>query len=221
MKTLLLACAAMAVATGANATTLVFDFSLAPHQNDVGPTETYTVGGLSIYASGFNWSGAATDLYGKHGGGDENGLGLNNDPTGDHEIHYHSGFVQLDLSDFVGHVLAGSTTFGTNSVTGGEAWTVYGANTAGSLVGAVQLATGTNEAVNQVLPGLGAYRFFDFVETAPQGGENFLITKITTTATTVQQGVPEPASWALMSIGVGGLGALLRRRRARGAFAAA
>lgn len=31
--------------------------------------------------------------------------------------------------------------------------------------------------------------------------------------------VPEPASWAMMLLGFGGLGALLRRRRARAAFA--
>jgi hypothetical protein len=216
MKTLPLACAviALAVATGANATTTVFDFSLAPHQGDIGPTQTYTAGGLSIFAAGFTSAGVATDLYGKHDGGDENGLGLNNDPSGQHEIHYQSGFVQLDLSGLVGHVVAGSTTFGTNSVSEGEAWTVYGTNASGSLSGAIQLATGTNEAVNQALSGLGTYRYFDFVETSQLGGENFLITNIAT------QAVPEPASWALMLLGFGGLGALLRRRRTADALAA-
>jgi hypothetical protein len=34
-------------------------------------------------------------------------------------------------------------------------------------------------------------------------------------------GVPEPAAWALMLVGFGGLGAVLRRRRARTVFAAA
>ena len=36
-----------------------------------------------------------------------------------------------------------------------------------------------------------------------------------------QSGVPEPASWAMMLVGFGGLGAVLRRRRSHAAFAAA
>lgn len=226
MKILLLASAAMALATGANASTLVFNFgttldTAAKATGDLTNTATYTVGGLSLVAKGFAWGGGTAHLWGKHNGGDENGLGLANDPTGDHEIHYHSGFVQLDLSGLFGNVVNGATTFGTNSTTGGETWTVYGTNTSGSLAGATQLVTGTNEAVNQVLPGLGTYRYFDFVSTAPKGGENFLITNLTTTTAFHQGGVPEPASWALMLVGFGGLGALLRRHRARGEAVAA
>lgn len=219
MKSILFACAAMAVATGANAATVLYDFSLAPHQNDLGTTETYTVSGLSIVASGFSWGThpAPIDLWGKHGGGDENGLGLANDPTGDYEIHYHSGFVQLDVSGLFGKVLAGSTTFGTNSTTGGEAWAVYGTNTAGSLVGATQVVTGSSEVTNQLLPNLGTYKYYDFVETSTLGGKNFLITKLTTVTTAA----PEPASWMMMIVGFGGLGAILRRRRAQANVVAA
>jgi hypothetical protein len=132
MKTFLLSCAAAlaiaSVGASARAATVLFDFSLAPHQGDVGTTETYTVGGLSLFASGFNWTGGTTDLYGKHSGGDENGLGLTNDPSGDHEIYYHRGYVQIDVSNLFGKVLANSVVFGTNSTTGGEQWTVYGSN---------------------------------------------------------------------------------------------
>src|SRR6185503_20243148 len=92
VKNILIAAAvmAMAAAGGARAATVLFDFSLAPHQGDLGTTETYV-------SSGFNQLNQATDLYGKHGGGDENGLGLTNDPSGDDEIYFGKGFVQLDV----------------------------------------------------------------------------------------------------------------------------
>lgn len=206
-KSILVAAGAVAVlaaGTAAQAKTVVFDFSLAPHQNNLGTTEVYTVAGLTITASGFNQLGAATDLWGKHGSGDEKGLGLANDPTGDHEIHYQSGFVQLDLSALRGLVHA--VTFGTNSTTGGEAWTVYATNTAGSYAGGLVVATGSTEVLNQALTGFETYKYFDFVETGTGGGKNFLITRLTATA-------PEPSSWALMLLGFGGIGGMVRKHR--------
>ena len=166
-------------------------------------------------AAGFNQSNQATPLYGKHGGGDDHGLGLANDRSGDNEIHYHQGFVQLDVSDLFGNVLANSLQFGTNSTTQGEAWRVYGTNTAGSLSGAVSIISGSTEGLHS-LSGLGTYKYYDFVETANAGGKNFLITSLSGTIA-----VPEPASWALMILGFGGIGGALRRRRAQMPIAAA
>lgn len=212
-KILLAAAAAMAVATGANAATLVYDFSSAT--GDLGTTETYTQGGLSIVAAGYSSFGHTTDLYGKHNGGDENGLGLANDPTGDHEIHFLSGFVQLDLNALLGRVLAGSTVFTTNSATGGEEWAVYGSNTAGSFGGSA-LLTGTSEG-SHALPSVGAYRYYDFVEVNHTRGtdDNFLLGTLSTTT------VPEPASWAMMIVGFFGLGETLRRARRQSSAATA
>jgi hypothetical protein len=214
MKTKLFAAAAAivataAIATSASAAVVNFDFSASPHQNNLGTTETYTVGGLTIVASGFTWFGNnPTDLYGKHSGGNENGLGLANDPSGDHEIYYHSGWVQLDLSQLVGKVINNTLQFGTNSTTEGEAWAVYGTNTAGSRTGSVLLASGSNEGMHS-LSGLGTYKYFDFVSTSYYGGKNFLITNLSVTSA-----VPEPATWGMMILGFGGLGVMLRRRRA-------
>ena len=55
----------------------------------LGTTQSYTVDGLTITAAGFNSSNFTTPdvkLFAKTGGGDENGLGLTNDRTGDNEI---------------------------------------------------------------------------------------------------------------------------------------
>src|SRR5271167_1999699 len=65
---------------------------------DLGPTHTYTSSPVlappeNIVASG--WSGTTSvHLYGKNAGTGEQGLGLVNDTTGDHEITPGS-FVQL------------------------------------------------------------------------------------------------------------------------------
>jgi len=200
---------AMAAAGGARAATVLFDFSLAPHQGDLGTTETYVSSGVTLIASGFNQLNQATDLYGKHGGGDENGLGLTNDPSGDDEIYFGKGFVQLDVQGLFGKIIASSLRFGTNSTSDGEAWKVYGTNTAGSLSGASVITSGDGEGLHS-LSSLGTYKYYDFVSSSSSGGKNFLITSLQGTAA-----VPEPASWSLMILGFGGLGALLRRRRAQ------
>lgn len=198
------AVAALAMAGGAHAATLVWNFS--SHTGDLGTTETYTAGGLSVTASGFNQYGSATDLWGKHNGGDENGLGMVNDPSGDHEIYYHKGFVQLDVTNLLGKILAGSLQFGTNSTTGGEAWAVYGSNTAGGYSTSNLVTSGSNEGEHKLG---GSWKYYDFVETSSLGGKNFLITDLE-----AAPGVPEPATWAMMMIGVGMVGGSLRRRQA-------
>jgi hypothetical protein len=211
MKKLVPVLAAMAMATSAQA--VVYDFSALPHQNNLGPTETYTVDGLTIIASGFTAANAPTDLFGKHDGGNENGLGLANDPSAQNEIHFGSGYVQLDVAGLFGQVDPSSTMFGTNSTTEGETWTVYGTNTAATLTGAALLTSGTTEG-NHLLPSFGTYRYYDFVSTAALGGQNYLISSLTAV-------VPEPATWAMMLLGFGGLGAVLRRRRATAKLAVA
>ncbi len=204
MKYFLLAACASTLATGAGATTTLFDLGVA-HDN-LGFSHTYTVGGLSLVATGYDNLGNKTALYGKHSGGNEVGLGLVNDPTGDFEIAYNHGFVQLDVSQLVGKVDLHKFKFATNSTTNGEEWGVYASNTAGSYSGGA-LITGVTQST-QVLTDLVGHRYYDFVEinhTAHQG-DNFLLTSFSVTA------VPEPSAWAMMLTGMFGIGAVARMR---------
>jgi hypothetical protein len=225
MKTILLAGAAMAMATSAGAATVVYNFGLiadtaALTTGDLGQVAIYTLSGLSVGAAAF---GPSSDhLYGKNLGSDEVGLGMTNDPTGQHEIAYSQGFVQLDLNALLGKVQANSIFAAFNSTTGGEQWTIYGSNTAGTIGSATLpatktlIASGGNESVNTLLT--GGFRYYDFVSTVPLGGAsggNVLLKSLTVTP------VPEPETWALMIAGFGGIGAALRRRRTQVAVATA
>jgi hypothetical protein len=206
MKTILAAFAAGLVATSAGAVPLTFNFNVP--SGNLGNSHTYTVAGLPIVASGFNESFAPTALFGKNAGGGEQGLGLVNDPTGENEIHFGKGFVQLDVTALFGKVKPSSVFFSTNSTTNGEQWGVYGSNTSGFYSGG-PLATGSTQSTH-LLPSFGSYKYYDFVEInhTPGQGDNILLHAVTAVT------VPEPASWAMLVIGFGLTGALHRRRRA-------
>ena len=202
--------AATAAAGAANATIV---FNLASPTGPLMPTETYTnaATGLYIVATGYNAQGHLTDLSAKNDSGDEHGLGLANDPTHEGEIHYGSGFVQLNFQDLVGKVKAGSTEFETGSTTGGEEWAVYGSNIAGSYKLSNLVSEGKSDAT-VAIQSLNKYKYYDFVEvTDPKNsGDNFLISEVTTTGLPP---LPEPATWAMMLVGFGAIGATMRSAR--------
>ena len=94
--------------------------------NTSGPNPTVTAVGYSNLGSlqGIH----AVDLYSKGSGGDENGLGLVNDPSGDHEITPGS-LVYLDLNNLDKLVLT-SLSVSMESTTDGETWAIWGSNIA-------------------------------------------------------------------------------------------
>src|ERR1700738_847359 len=75
------------------ASAITWNFNVPSSPPMLGTTQTYTVGGVTLTAAGFSSAAALglpagpdVNLWGKNLGGDENGVGLVNDPTGDHEI---------------------------------------------------------------------------------------------------------------------------------------
>lgn len=116
----------------AQADSLYFNFSpSAAAAGNVGPSEDYTVGGVTLTAYGFvKATGAASSLYQKYTPGDasETGLGLAADS--DHEIPPPF-FVQLDVQNLIN---AGFTSLSLQlgSLQNGEQANIYKDNTPGS-----------------------------------------------------------------------------------------
>jgi len=210
---------AMAVIAGtalsvSSAQASVVTWNLNSHTGNLGTTEIYTsTGGFTITAAGFTSSSFAstTDLYGKNASGDEKGLGINNDPTGDHEI-WGSTLIRIDMTAARAAGVTGfSFQFG--STTGGESWQVFGTNDVHGKTGYVSVATGHDE-LDHTLSGPNAnylFYYFDRVHHAYDGGDNVLLASIDAVAP-----VPEPTTWAMMILGFAGIGFMAYRRKQLG-----
>jgi hypothetical protein len=173
---------------------VTFNFQENGSNVNLGPTSTFTEGGLSLTASGFLIAGGTTALYAKNvgpiGGSGEMGLGTASDPTGDNEITT-ADFVQLTLpttppSIFNVALLA--------SVQQGEQAKVYFTTTAGSLTGATLIGTITNADGSVTIPGADQAGFIDITA----GSANVLLQSATFTA------VPEGSS-TIAFLGIGGV----------------
>jgi hypothetical protein len=197
----------LGVPSPASATNITWDFSGgaadligSPTSGDLGAgSRTFTSGGVSILATP-----SAGHLYGKHAGGDENGLGLTNDPTGDYEIS-GSNFIQLDLVS----LLSGYNhfKFSMNSTTSGEQWKACFSSVAGAF-GSIGCQTGSAEGVNIIGDVLGA-RYFDlkdFDVNCPLhclAGSNVLLHTFSADSRVTQlTSTPEPATLCLFGSGL-------------------
>ena len=203
--------AALCTASASQAATIVF----GSNAGDIGASQkTYSSGPYSVFATGCtNLVGLTcsfTHIYEKSGGSDESGVGLANDPQGQGEIwNDQSGGVNAIVLDVAGLSGAASASFVMNSVTDGEDFNVLAYDTSTSAW--VKLFTGSADGT-YALPGFGTYELYAFTTDGtvtagkPNSFGNVLLSAI------VIPDVPEPATWAMMLLGFGGIGLAMRRR---------
>jgi hypothetical protein len=212
----LLATTALLAAFTLPASATVLDWNFQDHLGVLPNTQTFTAGGFGLTARGFTSSDAGTALFGKNGGGDENGLGLNNDLSGDHEIT-GGNFVQLNLDGLLGLLDINSFTFQMGSTTQNEGWKVFGSNDAHPFQFTLLASStdpGGQEGFHTLAGGYDNYSFFYDGLGVNQCGSgcnanvllrNFDATLVATT--------PLPGALPFFAAGLLGLGGLVRSLR--------
>jgi hypothetical protein len=221
-KLLTIALAGVSLAFITQAKASVITWNLGTPSGLLGVFQDYTAGPslVTITATGFvngNFALASnqTALFGHNAGGDEVGLGLEDDPTMNGGVSQHElngrNWIQIDVSKAIA---AGVTNFsftmasntGCTEVpctTDGDSWRVFGSNSSTSLGAQLPGLIGFDELTSHLLP--TGFEFFNFQ--AVTG--NTLIGSISGDLAAV----PEPATLTIMGAGLVGLGLVRRYRR--------
>jgi hypothetical protein len=186
-----------------------------------GTTQAFGTGLNILSARGFTALDAPSALYVKSAGGDESGLGLNSDPSGDHEIAFGKGFVQINVDSLLLQNF-GSFSFTMGSTTQQEGWKVYGSDDAHPFqftLLASNTDAGGDEGSHTLAGGYDNYNFFYDGSASCGSGCNANVLLETFSAQVAA--VPEPSTWAMMILGFAGIvfmGAKRRRENNHRAF---
>ncbi len=216
LKTFLIAGAVVAAMFGTAQAQTTWDLSGPNTSFGTSHVFSANTGDVGLQITGFGFTSTAltttATLFGKNLGSDEIGLGLTNDPSGEHEITGSS----LVLIDFSNAVAAGANLFdfrfNSTTISGlnpGEKWEVLGSNT-GAANSFTMVATGTNDETEHTILGI-PFKFYEFESLAG----NVLLAEVSGAggSLTPVAAVPEPSTWAMMLLGFAGLGFAFRQRR--------
>ncbi len=209
--------ATLALAAPARAD-ILYTFANSTFNGRKGTEQDYTAGTYTIKTYGYNSTytaspktltlGSATRLYAKYTAGDpgETGLGINSDPTGNHEITTNTS-VKLDMTSVLSANPNSSVTFTIGSVQSGEGFAIFGGSTSPSDFIYQKTGSGSTTVYEYTITAAQAAAAGDvFYVTATHN--NVLINTVDVAA------VPEPSSAILSIMGLGFLGGVrwLRKR---------
>jgi hypothetical protein len=186
---------------------------------NLGTSHTYNLDTANVVATGFVSSFITGNLFGKSGPGDESGLGLKSDPSGQDEIWYATSitpfkdFIQLNVSDLLNKGYT-NIQFEMGSTSGGEKWSVSACSFSGVLCSSSPVTGSGDLSFHGAPSNLSATNhYLDFTSISPSGGGNVLLVALSATPDPPST-VPEPRFYGLLLASmVGFVGIVVRSRR--------
>jgi hypothetical protein len=167
-------------------------FTFTSTLGNIGTSDTFTSGGVSLTLTGYSAPGVTSDLSAKNEGPTEFGVGMASGT--DHEIA-GSLTLQVDLQQILA-LHPSSITLGISSLQAGETYQIWGSNTAGTpgtLLASNQSGTTFNLTNDQ----------FRFITISSPNASVLLDGLVATVPSSTS--TPEPSSAALLLVGLAGL----------------